>query len=111
MKSFLASVGVTFSDPAKISGAGTRITFTYIWLFTLLSIVWFTPNTQQWMERYKPALEQYLAKPNAGLGKGLWQKLQWQPTRSFGIILGVLIFIVIKIILSAPQSEFLYFNF
>jgi D-alanyl-lipoteichoic acid acyltransferase DltB (MBOAT superfamily) len=111
MKSFLASVGVTFSDPAKISGAGTRIIFTYIWLFTLLSIVWFTPNTQQWMERYKPALEQYLAKPNAGLGKGLWQKLQWQPTRSFGIILGVLIFIVIKIILSAPQSEFLYFNF
>jgi hypothetical protein len=63
------------------------------------------------MERYKPALEQYLAKSNAGLGKRLWQKWQWQPTRAFGIIVGVLLFITVKIILSAPQSEFLYFNF
>jgi D-alanyl-lipoteichoic acid acyltransferase DltB (MBOAT superfamily) len=111
MKSSLASGGVTFSDTAKVTGAGTRMILTYVWSFTLLAIVWFTPNTQQWMERYKPALEQYLAKPNPSLGKSLWQKLQWQPTRVFGLILAVLIFIAIKIILSAPQSEFLYFNF
>lgn len=111
IKAFLASVGITFSDPAKITGAGTRMISTYVWSFTLLAIVWFTPNTQQWMERYKPALEQYLAKPNAGLGKRLWQKWQWQPTRAFGIIVSVLLFIAVKIIFSAPQSEFLYFNF
>ena len=106
MKSFLATLGVTFQNEG-----GERLAFTYFWSCTLLAIAWFTPNTQQWMEQYKPSLEQYVPKLNSGGDARRWRKWQWQPTRVFGIILGVLLFIVAKTFVNAPPSEFLYFNF
>ncbi|MEH2089708.1 MBOAT family O-acyltransferase [Nostoc sp.] len=80
----------------------------------LLSIVWITPNTQQWMGKYEPALDyaEYSNKLNASNRSiDIWQKLQWKPSFVFSVIVGILIFISTKMLLSAPSSEFLYFSF
>jgi len=80
-------------------------------LIILLLFIWLIPNSQQWMEQYKPALNLPVVKTYSRWRSQLWKKLQWQPNQPFGLILGIVLFIVIKIILTAPDSEFLYFNF
>ncbi len=80
-------------------------------LLAFCLIIWLAPNTQQWMILYNPALTQPRAKTPFSWCNNLWQKLQWRPGKAFGIIIGVLAFIVLKTVFDAPQSEFLYFNF
>jgi D-alanyl-lipoteichoic acid acyltransferase DltB (MBOAT superfamily) len=80
-------------------------------LVLLPIIVWFTPNTQQWMEQYNPTLEQRVTKPSSTESNRLWKTLQPQPNVAFGIILGILTFISLQTLIAAPPSEFLYFNF
>ncbi|HEY9614542.1 MBOAT family protein [Allocoleopsis sp.] len=74
-------------------------------------LVWLMPNTQQWLMRYKPALTEPIAETPFSWGKSLWQKLQWRPSKTLGLILGILVFMILKTFLVAPESEFLYFNF
>lgn len=74
-------------------------------------LIWLLPNTQQWMEQYNPALTQAMAEKRLIWNNKLWQTLQWKPTRLFGLIIGLLLFLICKSLLNAPQSEFLYFNF
>lgn len=76
-------------------------------LIALCLFVWFVPNTIKWMNKYNPALH----LPREKNDTIIWTKLQWQPQKKIGIIIGILIFIVIKILLDAPESEFLYFDF
>ena len=78
-------------------------------IFCLL--VWMLPNTQQWMERYNPALTQSIAEKRWVCSNRIWKLLQWKPTKIFGLIMGLGLFLIGKILLNAPQSEFLYFNF
>lgn len=88
-----------------------ELIITYLLSLALLAIAWLTPNTQQWLEKYNPALSAKLAVSNSGWSHSLWQKFYWRPNRLFGFVLGGLIFIIAKIALEAPQSEFLYFDF
>lgn len=81
-----------------------------IQIILLLLIVWMTPNTQQWMRKYNPAID-YQESYTSFNSNNIWHKFQWQPNLVFSMISGTLIFISIKTLLSAPQSEFLYFNF
>jgi D-alanyl-lipoteichoic acid acyltransferase DltB (MBOAT superfamily) len=74
-------------------------------------LVWLLPNTQQWLIRYNPALTNPMTETPFSWDKNLWKNLQWQPSRVLGLLLGVLTFIGVKLLLDAPQSEFLYFNF
>lgn len=74
-------------------------------------LIWFLPNTQQWLLKYTPSLNQPLSELSSSWNDRLWKKFQWRPNTAFGLILGVLAFIVTKTFLNAPQSEFLYFNF
>ncbi|MCP2730046.1 MBOAT family O-acyltransferase [Limnofasciculus baicalensis] len=80
-------------------------------LVVLLLFVWFVPNTQQWLSKYSPALNLPRAETSPSWGNRLWQKIQWQPTKLIGVLFGILAFILIKIVLEAPKTEFLYFNF
>jgi D-alanyl-lipoteichoic acid acyltransferase DltB (MBOAT superfamily) len=80
-------------------------------LLSFCLLVWLMPNTQQWLIRYNPALTEPIADTPFSWGKKLWQKLQWRPSRILGLILGILVFMILKSFLSAPESEFLYFNF
>ena len=84
---------------------------TYLLSLALLAIAWFTPNTQQWLEKYQPALDTKVRMLNWSWFDSLWQKLYWRPNRIFGFVLGSAIFLIVKIALQAPQSEFLYFDF
>lgn len=80
----------------------------------LLSIAWFFPNTQQWLQDYSPAIDQpkkYHSQSSARWQKHLHEKLKWQPNIGFGLLFGFLLFICTKTFLAASPSEFLYFQF
>lgn len=84
----------------------------YMAIFLLLLIAWFTPNTQEWMANYEPALEESKRKSKVPSNKPIFgQKWQWQPTPIFGIAIGILLFMASRSFLYASSSEFLYFNF
>ena len=75
----------------------------------LLFIIWFTPNTNQWMENCAIST-QHVSKTSSSWSC-LWRNLQWRPSVIYGWVIGILVFICVKIFLSAPASEFLYFDF
>ncbi|MEA5553455.1 MBOAT family protein [Anabaena cylindrica UHCC 0172] len=76
-----------------------------IWLILLLSIVWFSPNTQQIMSKYKPVLnmDKYSEKINS--------IFSWKPNLFWAVSLGLILFMSLSKVLEANQSEFLYFQF
>ncbi|ARV60971.1 membrane-bound O-acyltransferase family protein [Nostocales cyanobacterium HT-58-2] len=82
-----------------------------IQIILLLLIVWTTPNTQEWMRKHNPAIDYQESYSSSNFNISIWHKLQWRPNLIFSIITSILIFISIKTFLSAPESEFLYFNF
>lgn len=83
-------------------------------LLLFFPLVWLTPNTIQLLRKYQPTLDNSLLLIENKSSHQLllpWLNLQWKLTPFFGILAGILFFIVIKSIFNAPQSEFLYFNF
>lgn len=99
LQTYFANIGVVISFERD-----SDLTITYLLSGLLLAIAWFTPNTQQWLAKYQPALGMEAIS-------GLWQNLYWKPNKPFGFLLGGLIFVIAKVALQAPQSEFLYFDF
>jgi alginate O-acetyltransferase complex protein AlgI len=100
----------TMSGSQGISLASPTVPSTKALTLILLIVVWFAPNTQQFLLQHQPALTEPIAA-SSNWSNRLFQKIQWQPTKSLGIVLGILAFIAIKTFLDAPQSKFLYFNF
>ena len=95
LASLLSSRGVTFNGLGAFEVKG------FLLIFILLVIVWFAPNTQQWMAHTNPAIEP-VKNP---------ARLQWRPTFTVGIVLGILLFFVVQSYFTLTPSEFLYFNF
>ena len=104
---WLASMGVDFVWPIANPVFNESMGIGVLMLAFLLLIAWYAPNTQQIMIRHQPALETYRDE----IKEWHYRKVQWQPNRLFGLAIGILIFLIMKISLSAPTSEFLYFNF
>lgn len=102
LKAMVGANGISFATSLEI---GKRM------LLLLPIVVWFTPNTQQWMEKFSPTLEQSEKKSALPMRDRWWEKLHWQPNTTFGILVGILIFISLQTLIAAPKSEFLYFNF
>lgn len=100
----------TMSGSNGISLASPTVPSTKTLTLILLIVVWLAPNTQQLLIQHQPALTEPIATSSKWSNR-LLQKLQWKPTKSLGIIFGILAFIAIKTFLAAPQSKFLYFNF
>ena len=94
---WLASSGVAFSDSRGLVTAGL-----VNWIAILLAIVWFAPNTQQIMARFKPAL--LLPRDMAAA-----RRLAWRPTVAMGLLVAAAAFV--SIVNLHRQSEFLYFQF
>jgi alginate O-acetyltransferase complex protein AlgI len=82
-----------------------------IHLIVLGLSIWLLPNPQQWMGNHHPLVETDSKPIDVTWIDRFYQKWQWQPNPIFGTILGILGFLVFKIFLQAPKSEFLYFNF
>lgn len=76
-------------------------------LLLMLLLVWYAPNTQQIMIRYQPAFEIYKGELRAW--KYSW--LQWRPSLLYAMIAAVLFMVSLKIMVTIPESVFLYFNF
>ncbi len=75
----------------------------------LLLIAWFAPNTQEWMVRYKPALN-YPTQPDLAQQQPFFRRvLSWRPNTVWAIATGCL-FVACVLNLSRV-SEFLYFDF
>jgi len=71
----------------------------------LLTIIWFAPNTQEWLSHYHPAFN-YPGKQKVILPRGV---PSWRATRRTAILMAFSAFI--SILYLTRDSEFLYFNF
>jgi hypothetical protein len=75
-----------------------------IWLGGLTAIVLLAPTTQQYMARFEPALET-ASRPSR------WLRTEWRPSLRHGIVLGAMLFFIIRKYFVLAPTEFLYFNF
>ena len=90
-------VDITFGS-LSVYGGGIQL----LKLSGLLGIIWFLPNTQQLMFKYKPCL--YLTPTIAG-------RFQWQPSLLSGIVSGVVGTYLIILAIQGKVGEFIYFQF
>jgi hypothetical protein len=93
---WLAAHGVVFGDTRDLVPGGL-----VNWIWILLLVVWFAPNTQQLLAAWRPAL----TLP-AGMRAG---RLAWRPSPAFALIAAALV--TLSIFNLHRQSEFLYFQF
>ncbi len=70
----------------------------------VLFIVWFVPNTQEFMRKYKPAL----ITEHVNLSGG-WVWFQWKPSIVYSLAIAVSLWFSLNNLNQA--LEFLYFNF
>ena len=93
---WMAAHGVAFTP-----GGGRDFAMTFVWVAALLPIVFLAPNTQQIMQRFRPALDHVDA---ANTTRFTWlSSPRWALAMSVVLALGLLS-------LTRP-SEFLYFQF
>ncbi|WP_022668865.1 MBOAT family O-acyltransferase [Desulfospira joergensenii] len=104
LEKILETIGFTFNGP----GISLSDYLAIPWLFTWLCILWFWPNTSEWLGKYEPGLnsEKYTQINKSWL---YYTKIQWQPIKIWGIVLSI-IGLTSILNLSRP-SEFLYFQF
>ncbi|MFZ3141775.1 MBOAT family O-acyltransferase [Polaromonas sp.] len=87
-------------------GQGVRSDFTLIGV--LMLFVWTLPNTQQWMQHYRTALNW---RPREHWLQQRFPFMAWRPGPAVGAAVGVLSFFALARAFSAAPSEFLYFQF
>ena len=78
------------------------------WLMFWMAVLWVWPNTQQWMARTVPALEDHV-KPQEQPLWWLWQHVAWEPTRGWALVTATVG--IVAILGLSRISEFLYFQF
>jgi D-alanyl-lipoteichoic acid acyltransferase DltB (MBOAT superfamily) len=75
----------------------------WIWSLGLILFALIAPNTQQFMHRYRPALERPRMSPSAALG------MAWRPSRAYAALVAL---VAMTSLLNLSRiSEFLYFQF
>ena len=104
IKSLLSSLGV-----ALTTEGASQMFFTYLWSIALLAIAWFTPNTQEWLEHYNPALDFKVSKATSEPVKRWVKPLRWQPNTLWSIGLGIIA--GIGLVYLRKATVFLYFQF
>jgi len=101
----LRAIGFRFDGPA----ISTQDYISILWIGLCLTFLWIMPNTQQWMRRFKPALNYHLgARPIPDIPR-LFRHLQWRPTPLTAAFIGVLF--ALSILSLSRVKEFLYFQF
>lgn len=95
----LRQQGIGFAKLPYFKG-GSDLTF----LLALLGVVWFAPNTQQIMRRFRPAYDTFTDETDRGPGWLLWRRnYRWAMAMS-----AVTVFSILHL---SRISEFLYFQF
>lgn len=77
-------------------------------IMALLAVVWTLPNSLQWMQRYRTALNW---RPQETWMVQRFPLFAWRPAPVIGVAVGVLGFFALAQAFSAAPSEFLYFQF
>jgi hypothetical protein len=87
----------------------------WLWMVAALAVVWFVPNTQQLMARFRPAYDYSIAQWRrdppllAGYAATLDRLLQWRPQPRGALAIGIAT--AIALLFLQRVSEFLYFDF
>ena len=102
----LARVGISFT-----LGAGTTFILNYVWIGALAMLVFFVPNSQQFLSRHDPTL----LSPDPTNPRSLPPsplrhfRLHWLPSRRWAIAMGTLG--AVGLLTLNRVTEFLYFQF
>jgi len=80
----------------------------FLTIAILLGFVWSMPNIQQWMARFRTALD---ACPQEGWLPQWLPFASWSPTPVIGLAIGMLGFFALAVAFSVAPTEFLYFQF
>ncbi len=99
LKGLLEGVGVS-----SYLGGGAVFVETWCWVALAALIAFFSPNTQEIMGHFDPALPEEGRQPFR-----VAPRLAWSPTRLHAVVLGLLLSLGV-LALSRP-TEFLYFQF
>ncbi|MEM7255544.1 MAG: MBOAT family protein [Pseudomonadota bacterium] len=104
LKPVFESMGMGFSGgylkPSHFTDAAV--------LAITLAVVWYCPNTQQWMARMRPALDEHVADLPDSTPK-FWTRYAWRPGFAAGVVTaGIGLAAVLGL---SRISEFLYFQF
>jgi hypothetical protein len=93
---WLAAHGVVF-----IPGGGRAFAMTFVWVAALLPVVFLTPNTQQIMQRFRPALDHHATTDST--------RLVWLNSPRWALVMSVVL--ALGLLSLTRPSEFLYFQF
>ncbi|MEM6611040.1 MAG: MBOAT family O-acyltransferase [Cyanobacteria bacterium P01_C01_bin.72] len=104
---FLRNFGVGFLGFTVNVGISQK--YATFGIVILLMIAWFTPNTQQWMGKYNPALTEPVEYYQPQWQQKFWHFLSWKPNRIWTIIISGLT--TLSLLCFSRVSEFLYFQF
>jgi len=99
LQPLLESVGFQFSGGYVAS----QHYLLSVWLVFWLAIVWYWPNTQEWMRRYRPILEV------ASIRRDWPAWMAWAPTWGWAIITAGIA--ILGLLGLSAVTEFLYFQF
>ena len=80
----------------------------FLTIALLLAFVWLMPNVQQWMARFRTALD---AQPREHWLLCRLPIAMWSPSPVVGVAIGVLGFFALAVAFSVAPTEFLYFQF
>lgn len=104
---FLRNFGVGFLGFTVNVGISQK--YATFGILMLLLIAWFTPNTQQWMGKYNPALTEPVEYYRFKWQQRLWHYLSWKPNKIWTVIIASLT--SLSLLCFSRVSEFLYFQF
>jgi hypothetical protein len=102
---FLGFAHITFDGINKNNLIGSE--FSVGLLLILLLVVWYMPNTQQLLARYRPALG--FSSQGRPPRRGAW--LVWRPNFAWSLILAVTGAAALVQLWIGGNAEFLYFQF
>ena len=104
---FLRNFGVGFLGFTVNVGISQK--YASFGIIILLAIAWLTPNTQQWMGKYNPALTEPIGGDKPQWLQNFWQALAWKPNKIWSIVVAGLT--SLSLLCFSRVSEFLYFQF
>lgn len=97
-------IGLRVADLLTVRPFGLQV--------VLLSIVWFLPNTQEWLRHYETGIGSLRQPtPIAERLSNRFAMLTWRPSPAFAVMIGAVGFLAVARAISAAPSMFLYFNF
>ncbi len=99
VRGILEHLGITFG-----LGGGTVFAATYIWIVCLFFIVFFMPNTQEILRKFKPVYNFRISSEMEKI-----KILCWEPSVKWAFFSGMIA--AVSILALTQVSEFLYFQF